>query len=61
MNMMVCIDCKSENVVLCGPQTIERPKTGKFSEIRLSACCPDCGMSFWIIYSPTNIEERNGN
>ena len=51
-----CKDCGSYNITLCGPLTIDRPEDTQ--DIHLSACCPDCGASYWIIYKPIELFER---
>lgn len=60
MNIKQCPSCKKEFINYCGHY--DGCLVGKVQgteRVKVPACCPDCGESFWIIFLPIKIENRN--
>ena len=55
MNVKQCPSCKKYNrVFLHEKAEIKHNHT----EVWVSAYCPDCGVSWYIVYQPDRIEDR---
>ncbi len=55
MNVRQCPACKKYDVVLI---EYKSEIGGNFTELHLPAYCPDCGYSWYIIYTPDRTEDR---
>jgi ssDNA-binding Zn-finger/Zn-ribbon topoisomerase 1 len=56
MNVTQCPECKRIGDVKLRPSTEIRHK---YTEIYTAAYCPDCGYSWWIVYTPDRTEDRD--
>lgn len=55
MNVKQCPACKKYDVVLIEYKSEIR---GNFTELHLPAYCPDCGYSWYVVYTPDRTEDR---